>query len=298
MGRIVSGAMYLATPLAFAAHPAVAKSNVIGIPLPLAEVTDTASIPYVVVTVPAATHLAGERSLSAAIDYEVRRRIASPPTGSGASDILEVEARSDFPDVVADRGSGTFGDAVVATHAERIAFLRQRIDAQRTVGADARIVADLRMRLHRAEAARRLAVARGHVENMAVTDCVTNGQPGCLPTASCSTVRMKIHAAPIRQAKRKTGASPRIVFVAAPRSGQRLTLGIATAKPKPASKVMPGLGPSPRLTLAPHSPEQRLAGARASLAKARSSLATIGDARPAGLLQFPGSDTWSLNRIA
>ena len=298
MGRIVSGAMYLAAPLAFAAHPAVARSSVTGIPTKSAEGIGTGSVAYVVVTVPAATPLAGERSLSAAIDYEVRRRIVSPSTGSGVAEMLDMEIRSGFPNIVADRSSGNLADAVVARLGGRVAFLRERIDTQRAAGADARIVADLRTRLLRAEAARRLAVARGHVERLAITDCVTERQAGCLPTASRPAVRMKVRAAPIRQAKRKTEAAPRTVDVATLRSGQRLTLESGVAKSKPARAIAANPDPVPRATLARHVPEQRLATARASLARARASLATIDDVRPAGLLHFPGSDTWSLNRIA
>ena len=115
--------------------------------------------------------------------------------------------------------------------------------------------------------------------------------------AKARAVRMKIRAAPIRQAKRQPDAARPILLAGRSRSLPPSMSGGAFAKPKPASAV-PASGTSPQIVPMSPAPEQRLANARASLAKARSSLATIGDVRPAGLLQFPGSDTWSLNRIA
>lgn len=297
MGRIASGAMYLATPLAFAAHPAIAKSGVTSGPLLSVELQTDAPAPraYVVVTVPADTHLAGDRSLNAAIDYEVRRRITAPLTRVGATDLLDGDAGPAFPDLGADRKAGNLGEAVIATHAERIAFLRQRIDTQRSAGVDARTLANLRTRLLRAEAARRLAVARTDVQRIATPSCITEREPECVSTAKRLATRMKVRAAPTKPLRHAIGAPPRLILAVGSRLQQVHSPGTAIAKPKAATGAAPGVTPSLRVMA---TSTDRLTHARTSLAKARSSLATIADARPAGLLHFPGSETWSLTRIA
>jgi len=350
MGRLTTRALYIATPLAFAAHPAVAKSGVADAPVLVGVAAapatlqigqarpDVSARSYVIVDVPVAHRGVGQRSLGMVIDAEVKRRVANPLSGASAALTFDDGGYgADDTDLAGEDGNGNGsgngngggGDvrrsggfaaaprsldaAVLAVHVQRIGFLKARLDEVRAAGSDARTLADLKARLQRAEAARRLAMARGNIALLAT--------PGCRGADACERERGAVadvivrgispperHARPAYRLlrSRAVAASPRLLLLSrgtitggAP---IRLALGhvgstIALAAQGSAEHKRPGT--RSRATHTPDRAGHGLADARRSLARARAALTDdTARERPtiktAGLLHFPGSESWSL----
>ena len=353
MGRLTTRALYIATPLAFAAHPAVAKSGVVDAPVLVGVAATPATLrigqarpdvparSYVIVDVPVAHRGVGQRSLGMVIDAEVKRRVANPLSGVGAAltfddggygaddtDLAGEDGNGNGNGSGGGNGNGGGGDvrrsggfaaaprsldaAVLAVHVQRIGFLKARLDDVRAAGSDARTLADLKARLQRAEAARRLAMARGNIALLATPGCrgadACERQRGAVADVIVRGISTERHARPAYRLlrSRAVAASPRLLLLSrgtitggAP---IRLALGhvgstIALAAQGSAEHMRPGT--RSRATHTPDRAGHGLADARRSLARARAAL-TDDTARErftiktAGLLHFPGSESWSL----
>lgn len=332
MGRIASKAFYLATPLAFAAHPAVAKSGMLPAPnIAGSGIAEAGSIrPYVIVDGPPIVRIEGGKSLAAAISEEVRQRIVERPDDGDVPSSTGAIRLTDF--TIADdedaAGSGDVMDAVIATHAERISVLKQRMDALRAEGGDADRVADLRIRLHRAEAARRLAVARANVDKLASARCGGDADTVCrsgLEIVALDQVKAPVASKPSIISRRVLASQPPAVLPGA--SPRLLRSVVKTAKVAGGvgarhtftfaarSKIRVAVRPasenfrSSRIVIDLHVAQRnpfatRLAHARRSLAVARKMLEAHADRVPrstvkpilqtVGLWRWPGSEQWSL----
>ena len=210
-------------------------------------------------------------------------------------------------------------DVVIAAHERRIALLRERMAALCSAGGAASMLDALRDRLHRAEAARGLAVARAGGDRATVVDrdrCLAGGAVlaatggdlrGRVPMiarrggAALVSVRYAGSAASASRARGERHG--RTTTVAWHASGHRASMPAALAyrsslRPQGgfvASAYAPG-GRIVRYGRADTAARSRLARARRSLAAARRALE--GPATPgrvlAGLWRWEGSDTWRL----
>ncbi|MEG3123075.1 hypothetical protein U1738_04050 [Sphingomonas sp. GB1N7] len=286
--------------------------------------------PYVIVDGPPLVRIEGGKSLGAAISEEVRQRIVERPDEGDVPSSTGAIRLTDF--TIADdedaAGSGDVMDAVIAAHAERISVLKQRMDALRAEGGDSDLVADLRIRLHRAEAARRLAVARANVDKLAAARCGGDADAECrsgLEIVALDKVKVPVASRPSIVSRRMLALKPPAVL---PGASPRLRRSVVKT-----AKVGGGVGARHPLTFAARSKTRvsvraagesfrssrividlhvaqrnpfatRLAHARRSLAVARKLLEAHADHVPrsavkpilqtVGLWRWPGSEQWSL----
>lgn len=283
---VISTALYLATPAAAAGTSSNggAVAAVDAAPSP----PDPARAAPVVFDLPATARAA---SLDEAIAQEVARDA-----------VTHSSAGLTIADSLADgRADGALNEAVIAAHDARIAMLRQRIDATTADGAAGRIeLAALQLRLHRAEAARRIALARAGDNTPAeapqdVTAHVTTS------TVETQAVRVSAPAKPhpgvSRPPSPRTPAVRRIAVPVHPRSAHATSaLRVAST-----SNLLADHGAGATLHHVPVGPETADAAGhvRRLLAAARRVLEADAAVHPphvalAGLMHWEGSETWSL----
>lgn len=289
MGGMASGALFLASPLAALGQPATE-------PEPAAPAMFAAPArAFLIVDVPAQV---GRRTLGELIADEAKRDAAGTPF------TLDIGHSPDpaLPDDAGGAGPASLEDAVVAAHDERIAFLTHRLHNLRSEGADAASLGALSGRLHRAQAARQLAMAR------AALDRQPAGCEACAPApmgvAGRDAVRQP--AAPAlrlpsvaKVAERATKPQPRrqpaTLAMGSARVPAMLTASKAGAQPA-------GLHPDitrPDGTDRPAAATASVHARRLLTAARRVLEADIAkDAPPplhvAGLWQWDGSERWSL----
>lgn len=256
MGGIASAAITIASTVS-AGGPATIDPPAIILPA-----APPPARPYVIIDLP---RPAGDR-MAAAVSDVVRL---------DADGGLVVEAPPPAPaDVDAE---------VIAAHESRIAAIRERIDTVREAPGRtaAPQLADLTARLHRAEAARKLALTR-----QASAVCTTcSAKPTRTVQATPAPVRVAATAL-----RRQQQPPLQTVAVTQPPRSHPASTTLASAQSL-SNQSPPHATPEPAA--------ESLAKARALLAKARAALEAPPAAAPApitlaGLWQWDGSDRWSL----
>jgi hypothetical protein len=196
---------------------------------------------------------ARQKSLGEVVNEVVRGQLAAEPAPALVVPVVD--------DRIADDGSFDPDQAVVTAHDERIGLLRRTL-AEAPTSTLPQHVADLRKRLVRAEAARRLALAR--IEGHRPLGTTATLMAAAAPVSAISAMRLSRPAI-----ARVSGANP-------------------VARPHLADVDRHGGTPTAAL----------LAHARHALGTARAALTSPVPPRPAiqlaGLMSWPGSDRWSL----
>lgn len=285
--------------------------------------------PYIIVDAPLSEQSRDGGSLGAAISAEVRRRIVEQPEDGTAPSSAGAIRLTDFT-IAEDEdatSSGTVIDAVIAAHAKRVSLLKQRMETLRAEGADADRIADLRIRLHRAEAARRLAVARANVETLAAARCGGDAGAPCrsgLKTATSIPAKAVLASRSLNASRRMPAVQPAPPFPTTSSDARRSFVKTAKAahgvaaqypltfasrsKTRVVVRAAGGNFRSSRVAIDLHIAQRnpfatRLAHARRSLIVARNMLeggarvprtAVKPVMRAVGLWRWPGSEQWSL----
>lgn len=339
MGGITTNVIYIASSLAAGGQPAttpVDKSPTLTVTVsatnPGELPTPSAPRGYVIFDLPKPSGATSAPLLGDVIADEMKR---SREDYARSAPVLDTPTQRDFSvgGVPAVSEPGELNDAVVAAHDARIALLRERIDSLKTAGnaAPDTQLRDLAVRLKRAEAARKLAMARIALGEKP-RDCDPRG--GLLP-CNDDPPQTALDTAPRRAATKQIAPAGRTQLASKPRLAEphrtRVRRTVMTARiaqpPQRAGihRLPPATTrsvryftesttrgitirraafakratPAARAALQPHVAE-RLDRARHLLTVARRSLAATGDDRHyasprlASLWQWPGSDNWSL----
>ncbi|MDO7844354.1 hypothetical protein [Sphingomonas immobilis] len=305
MGGVASGAVYLASALTGGGDPATVTPAPPVEPVLVAQdiahpQTPPVSRPYVIIDVPQS---ARARPLLGDIVANVIATTVMPGPAAGVA--------------------GRLADDVLAEHDARIAVLKQRLEAARAQPGSGASIGELASRLHRAEAARKLAAARAAVDGLCGDRCASGGD--------VATRKEKIAkpAVAFRQYPRvrfrKSAAAKGVVAVRAP-----VKIGKARFVVSPQAAVGTGFQVGGRAVAVArgdasrriaHAKRRQIAAARSlrrpgrvafdaptadGLARARHLFAaarrTLGaDTHPsralAGLLHFEGSADWTLATV-
>lgn len=266
MGGLASSAVYLATSLASGPPPLVPPD-----PIPAAIEAASAPAPrgYVIIDLP--------------------RSETVPVLGSVVADAVrltvERPASAISPRPEPDTGIET---EVIASHEQRIGVLRAHIDALRRDKAEAAVLAGLDVRLKRAEAARKLAVARAALARCADA-CGPQPVLAARPAPRPKQAALPVRAVPVSHSVDRA-TDPR-AFGVTPRPVASPELRALEDMSRPRSGAL-SLGASVQPDAAP------LGHARLLLAKARAALTNdVRERREitlAGLWQWEGSESWSL----
>jgi hypothetical protein len=221
-----------------------------------------------IIVLPLAARPRTMRSLSEFIADEVRRDAAARVgVDAGGDDQPAADPDLDDP----PKPAADLNSAVIAAHDERIACLQRQIAIHVTDGGSKTQVGFLLARLHRAQAARRVAALRSGV---------ASPPDAAQPSLALAAAK----PAPHRLA---AGATARVGAGALPRSA-----GVLVAA-TPGSTA----SPNPHRTETSRHVRRLLATARQALEGADPVAGSAAPARPislAGLMQWEGSDTWSL----
>jgi len=218
MSGIASGVLYLVSPLAAVTSPPTATDPVVvSVSVPgFASSLSTAGAPVF-------THLPIVRprifrSLKDVVAEDIRRQIdAEPDAGTAQADLTAAS------DGVADTAV-SLNDAVVAAHEERIASLRNRLEIARADRAAAVFLNDLRVRLHRAEAARGVALARAAIDLPSAPACrAENNVASCGSTRMAANMQLGPASVAEDEPAAKFGGTRRGVVVATQRATLRRT---------------------------------------------------------------------------
>ena len=166
MAHLAPNTVELPPPVSMEAGSGVAVSN--------GDVVNASPIGLTIVTIPATNRIRA-MTLDEAVAKVVREAVDRP----------DVESQNVFAETFneeTDEQAPALNVAVMEAHEARIAILRTRIEALRAHGVAAALIADLNVRLRRAEAARRLAAVR--------VQGSSSGDDHCLMAAdshSCAT---------------------------------------------------------------------------------------------------------------
>lgn len=259
----------------------------------------------IVVTVPRWARPVDGRAVVAMVAQAVRAVVAQP------ADAADTDGADASPPGPPEEPI----DAVVAAHDARIAILRQRLAALDGTKGAAQLLDDLTRRLHRAEAARRLAVARAGGDPAPASACRPDASWSCgdrpvvvaatradaprppLPRSVARTSHSRSDAragAPSYRMARQAVIVPPIRPTSPHRRALAVTPAPLFAAAMPPTRVTSGSG----IARAPAA--VRLAAAHRSLAMARALLGAAPTARPTpfgaitGLWRWEGSDSWAL----
>ena len=329
MGGIGSNVVYITTTLVAGNQPAIAptdQASAITVAAPKTRPNEPRARGYVILDVPKPGGAVG--ALGDAIAEGLRRSRdeyarARPEAGTLTQQDFSVGGGPAISE------AGELDGAVVAAHEARIAVLRERIDSLKAgSGPAATQFPDLSIRLKRAEAARKLAVAR-----MALGEPPRDCDPrslvspcGDVPKAAAALESLSPRPLAVRQ-RPPIAARPQLVVSRGAKARRSITadriagpsrIGMSDHPPLPAAAHAPGTNmrlaplrgvghariatsasPAVRAAIEPGA-ANRLGRARHLLTVARSSLEGAGGERRyapirlAGLWQWVGSDTWSL----
>ncbi|MFW2850436.1 hypothetical protein ACM61V_00725 [Sphingomonas sp. TX0543] len=337
MGGITSNAIYLASSLTAASNASAVAAETTVVPVIVADAPQPTqpitplSRGYVILDVPAAARPPETPNLGELINTEIRRH-AEQYSAPGPVTSPWAAGPGESAPLAGD--TGDMDRDVLAEHETRIALLKQRIDRLRADHKDnaAALIRDLGTRLKRAQAARKLAMARAILTG-------DNARPGEQIAASLSGDSLPPVSAPSAHkpiARLVTGKHGNVIARATPDSpkprdlaigraprayGRSLSLGqMATAKALNGVQLAHATAagwrssrvhhvttrrnaPTDRRlvasTKADRTSAYRLAHARRLLSNARTKLASAGkppavSIRTVGLWQWDGSDKWTL----
>ena len=279
----------------------------------------------VFVTIPAFNRTVTVKPLDRMVAEAVNQVLARSDLERGSGALAESD--DDAPAIV----PAGLADGVIAAHESRIAVLQQRIETLRVDGIAASLLDELRERLHRAEAARRLAVARAGGDALPIACRAGGDRSSCSSAAPVlASGNGRAHhgstrpvVAPYRVDAITTfgTASPAVLVASVPgsRRGPWQLAGLTRMKrptvpmlvPLPHGSWQPMTMPIRAVTYRAMAGRSRgygqaayrLASARRSLAAARRLLtgedgAAHPTAKPrlviAGLWRWEGSETWKL----
>lgn len=286
MGAFASGAVYLAT--LSGPPPAVADDP----PARAAAAAPAPARPYMIVDLPAAAGRA--RPVEAALADVVRWDAGG---GLDSGDFADAQSPADL------------NAAVLAEHGARIAALRTRMAALKAepVPGGAVELAGLGVKLRRAEAAQKLAMARATLAEACAGGCEAPAVRVAPEVEHAAPVALRLVAAakpvavvkPVRVARAMAAPPPAVGEARGPVPVVHAAAWIGREQPviRRVARVTTTTGPKPAMRQPDPQTAATLAHARRLLAKARAALEG-GAPAPAvqltGLWQWDGSESWSL----